>query len=94
MIQRCENPNNPRWVDYGGRGIAVCQRWHNFEHYEADILSEIGPKVPGMSIDRIENNKGYQPGNVQWATQKQQVANQRKRKRVDVGQRHLPHPRP
>jgi hypothetical protein len=85
MTQRCENPKRPGWEDYGGRGIKVCERWRrSFSDYEEDLLRILGPKPPGMSLDRIENDGDYEPSNVRWATQKEQVANQRKRKRIDA----------
>lgn len=73
---RCRNPNNKKYDDYGGRGIFLQKSW------EEDFLkfyNYVGPK-PGMgySIDRIDNNKGYEEGNVRWATTKEQRNNQRK----------------
>lgn len=83
MIQRCENPNNPGWPAYGGRGIKVCDRWHSFELYDADLRS-LGPKPLGASLDRVDNNGDYELSNVKWASQKEQVANQRIRKRIEM----------
>lgn len=75
MIQRCTNPNNKHYPHYGGRGITVCDRWRDsFESFIADVGNRPSPK---HSIDRIENDKGYEPGNVRWATKKQQCRNQR-----------------
>ncbi len=76
MIQRCHNPKMPNFKDYGGRGIVVCDEWRGsftafYEH--------IGPKPSSdLSIDRIENNGNYEPGNVRWATRLQQNNNTRK----------------
>lgn len=76
VIQRCTNSNHKQYADYGGRGIAVCERWTSFANFYADM----GERPPGKSIDRIDNDKGYSPGNCRWATAKEQQANRRKRK--------------
>jgi hypothetical protein len=73
MLQRCENPKCKDFPYYGGRGIGVCERWHDFVLFFADM----GEKPDGLSIDRIENNIGYQPGNCRWATMREQNANKR-----------------
>lgn len=72
MVQRCINPNNPRYKDYGGRGIQVCEKWRKFQNF----LDDVGdPPTKTHSIDRINNNKGYCKSNCQWATSKQQSRN-------------------
>lgn len=75
MKVRCQNPNDPKYPIYGGRGITVCLEWrHDFVAFLAHIGRRPGP---GYSIERIDNSKGYQPGNVRWATKTEQARNTR-----------------
>lgn len=64
MMDRCRNPNNDRYERYGGRGIKVCDRWHEF----ANFLSDMRERPDDTSIDRIDSDGNYEPGNCQWAT--------------------------
>jgi hypothetical protein len=75
MKQRCLNPKNPMWDYYGGRGIDIDPRW--IESYEA-FLADVGPR-PSLdyTLDRIDNNRGYWPDNVRWATRSEQQRNKR-----------------
>lgn len=76
MKQRCFNKKNPFFKQYGGRGIKVCERWMVFENFYKDM----GNPKPGMSINRINNNGNYEPGNCEWTTRKIQQNNTRRNK--------------
>ena len=73
MKQRCNNPNNPGYRNYGRRGIKVCERWCKFENFLADM----GKCLEGLTLDRKDNNGNYEPRNCHWTTWKKQANNRR-----------------
>lgn len=78
MIQRCYNQNNQAFKWYGGRGISVCDRWLGKDGFDNFVTDMYSTWLPGLSIDRYPDRDGnYEPGNVRWATQTQQMLNVR-----------------
>ena len=75
MKDRCTRTNRPDWKWYGGRGITVCAEW--LASFDA-FYAEMGPRPDGHSLDRIDNDGNYEPGNCRWATQLEQVHNSRR----------------
>lgn len=83
MVQRCTNQNNTQFADYGGRGISVAAKWLSFEVFVADM----GERPAGMTLDRINVNGNYEPGNCRWATRRQQANNTRRNTMITYGGR-------
>lgn len=73
MMMRCTNKNTQFYKDYGGRGITVCERWKNFMNFRDDM----GLAPEGLSLDRVDNDKGYSPENCRWTTRTIQMRNRR-----------------
>jgi hypothetical protein len=78
MRQRCLNPAHQSYPSYGGRGITVCDRWK--DNYDA-FYTDMGPRPKGMTLERVDNEQGYDPFNCVWATRKTQSRNTRTYKR-------------
>ena len=79
MMRRCYDQDHHAFANYGGRGVKVCPEWHAVAEFVAWIETHLGPRPAGHTLDRIENDGNYEPGNVRWATRREQVANMRLR---------------
>ena len=89
MVQRCTNPKNHEFHNYGGRGIAICDEWLNDKESFIGWAASSGYRQ-GLSIDRIDNDGNYCPENCRWATPKEQAANMRKNLYITLcGETHL-----
>lgn len=77
MKERCNNPNYRCYARYGGRGIAICERWRGAEGF-ANFLQDMGERPNGMTLDRIDLDGNYEPNNCRWADQKTQLRNSSK----------------
>lgn len=85
MLARCTNPAARSYRDYGGRGITVCPEWRaDFWAFVAYVADNLGERPDGHTLDRIDNDGNYEPGNVRFATRSEQNRNRRSRKRVSA----------
>jgi hypothetical protein len=74
MIARTTSPDHPRYSDYGGRGVGVCERWKTFQGFAEDMRATFSPE---LTLERVDNDRGYEPANCRWATAIEQARNKR-----------------
>lgn len=86
MMMRCDWASHPSHKKYAAKGILVCERWHSFENFKADM----GERPEGTSIDRLDNSKGYSPDNCRWATRQQQSLNRSNTDWVKFDRKRMP----
>lgn len=83
IVNRCCDKDSPKYADYGGRGITICDRWRN--SFEAFVLDMGHRPSPTHTVERIDNDKGYYPNNCKWATRSEQMKNRRTFKNNKLG---------
>jgi len=86
MLSRCNNSNHHAYADYGERGIKVCERWHSFENFYADM----GSRPHKFTLERKDNEKGYCPENCVWASRRAQANNRRNNRLINYNGEMLP----
>ena len=84
MLDRCYNPKNASFTNYGGRGITVCDEWKTSRD-EFVLWAIAAGHADDLSLDRIDNNKGYSPENCRWASIRDQLLNQRRNRIIEFG---------
>jgi hypothetical protein len=84
MVQRCTNPKHKHYADYGGRGVTVCERYRDSKTGFASFLEDVSTRPEGMTLDRADTERGYEPGNVRWSTRKVQQRNRRVSRMVEI----------
>ena len=77
MMKRCRTPSYSSYQYYGGRGVSVCPEWHKSRVFLEWIDTNLGERPEGYTLDRIDNSGNYEPGNVRWASKKEQIENRR-----------------
>ncbi len=90
MNLRCNNPKDQGYHNYGARGITVCPEWQDVPNKYVEYVSKLpNAGKPGYSIDRIDNNGNYEPGNIKWSTTHEQNSNMRRNTIKQSGEEHI-----